>query len=70
MTPPLVPPRFSRSETFCDERATAEVKTSTSETQLKNLIFYSFILEIGINVRVYLLVPPHFLGSTAFKEMR
>ena len=25
---PLVPPRFSRSATFCDERVTAEVKMS------------------------------------------
>ena len=31
-TPPLVPPRFSRSATFCDKRATAEVEMSTSET--------------------------------------
>ena len=28
---------------------------------------YFFILEIGMNVRAHLLVPPHVLGSTAFK---
>ena len=58
-TPPLVPPRFSRSATFCDERATAEVKMSTSETQqffLKSLIFYFFILEIGMNVEAHNLI--------------
>ena len=32
-TPPPVPPRFLRSAPFGDERATAEVKMSPSETQ-------------------------------------
>ena len=68
-TPPPVPPRFSRSATLGDERATAEVKMSTSETQ-QTSSFVFFIWEIGINVRAHLLVPPHFLGSTAFKKMR
>ena len=37
-TPPLVPPRFSRSATFCDERVLVEVKIH------KNLyIYYIFI---------------------------
>ena len=40
-TPPPVPPRFSRSATFDGERATAEVKMSTSETQqTSSFIFY------------------------------
>ena len=39
--PPLVPPRFSRSATFWDERATVEVKFSTSEIkQTSSFIFY------------------------------
>ena len=68
-TPPLVPPRFSRSATFWDERATAGVKTSTSEsTQTSS--FYFFNLKIGKNVRAHLLVSPHVLGSTVFKKMR
>ena len=42
-TPPLVPPRFSRSATFWDERATAEVKFSTSETKrTSSFIFLSW----------------------------
>ena len=68
-TPPLVPPRFSRSATFWDERATAKMKFSTSETK-RTSSFYFFISEIWMNVRAHLLVPPHFLGSTAFKKMR
>ena len=36
----------------------------------KNLKCYFFILEVGLNVRAHLLVPLHFLGSTAFEEMR
>ena len=40
---PLVPPRFSRFATFCDERATAEVKMSTSETHLWSRRVVAFV---------------------------
>ena len=67
-TPPLVPPCFSRSVTFCDEKATAEMKMRTSETQ--QTLAFIFFLENGMIVRAHLLVPLHFLGSTALKKMR
>ena len=47
----------------------AEVKFGTSETKPTSF-FYFFILEIWMNVRAHLLVPPHFLVSIAFKKMR
>ena len=64
-TPPPVPPRFSRSATLGDERPTAEVKMSTSETHQTSCVFYFFILEVGKNVRGIcwsrriFWVPPH-----------
>ena len=47
----------------------AEVKFSTSETKPTSSFIF-FILEIWMNVRAHLLVPPHFLVSSAFKKMR